>query len=294
MYGINKKYAKYLIEKNHYDIFHPTYYDAYFLPLLKKPFVLTVHDLTHEIFPEFFPQNDPFITYKRMVIAKADHIIAISASTSQDLQKIFGIAEKKISVIHHGYFKPHIQANEDFALPDRYLLYVGDRTGYKNFTRFITAVTPLLHQDQELSVICAGGGKFNLAERELFHRNRISGKILQRSATDPQLKTLYQKALIFVYPSLYEGFGLPILEAFSNNCAVAMSNSSCFPEVGDQAVIYFDPYSPEDMLKGIQSILYNNELANALTQKGKERLRHFSYEKCMEKTLNIYRNLGGN
>src|SRR5690606_2346406 len=231
------------------DIFHPTYYDAYFLSLLKRPFVLTVHDLTHEIYPEFFPQNDPFITHKREVIAKADHIIAISHSTAKDLQEVFGIAEKKISVIYHGYYKGHIQEDTDFPLPARYLLYVGDRAGYKNFTRFITAVAPLLRQDKELFVICAGGGEFRLAERELFYRNGISENILQRSATDPQLNNMYQKAIMFVYPSLYEGFGLPILEAFSNNCPVAMSDSSCFPEVGGNAVIYFDPYSPEDMLK---------------------------------------------
>ena len=188
----------------------------------------------------------------------------------------------------------HIEEDRDFPLPARYLLYVGDRAGYKNFTRFITAVTPLLHQDKELFVICAGGGEFKLAERELFHRNRISGNILQRPATDPQLNTLYRKAMMFVYPSLYEGFGLPILEAFSQNCPVAMSNSSCFPEVGGNAVVYFDPYAPDDMLKAIQSIVDNGKLANDLTQRGQERLRHFSYEKCMEKTLEIYRNIGGN
>lgn len=292
-YSLNKKYSQYLLRKNKFDVFHPTYYDAYFLPLLKKPFVITVHDMTHELFPEFFPVNDPFISYKRKTIERADHIIAVSASTSYDLQEIFNIDEKKISVIHHGYYNENVEPDAAFQpIPSPFVLFVGHRGGYKNFTRFITAMTPLLHIDKELFVICAGGGAFNLSERELLLRNKVSGKVVQLSVGDAQLKSLYQKALMFIYPSLYEGFGLPILEAFSSGCPVAASRTSCFPEVGGEAVAYFDPYDPYDILRAIEAVLRDSAYGLSLSQKGKIKLQDFPLKNCMEKTLDVYRKLG--
>src|SRR5690606_7710587 len=225
-YAFNQRYSRYLVEKNQFDLFHPTYYDAYFLPHLKKPFVLTVHDLTHELFPEFFPQEDPFISYKRQVIEMAAHIIAISDSTKNDLQEVFGVEEQRISVIHHGLY-PIAETGETVnSLPQRYILYVGARNGYKNFVRFLKACALVLHQEKDLKVLCAGGGAFNLAERELLLRLKLSDSVRQMEVSDGQLKTLYENAELFVYPSLYEGFGLPLLEAFHNNCPVAVSKSS--------------------------------------------------------------------
>ncbi|MEX2592690.1 MAG: glycosyltransferase family 1 protein [Anditalea sp.] len=294
-YSFNKRYSKFLLEKGQFDVFHPTYYDAYFLPVLKKPFVLTVHDMTHELFPEFFPVHDKFITYKRKVIERADHVIAVSTSTRNDLQHIFGIDERKVSVVHHGFYNGNIEAAVDFnPIPNPFILFVGDRSGYKNFTRFITGITPLLHKDKELFVICAGGGGFNLSERELLHRNRITENIIQLPVTDSQLKTLYQKTMLFVYPSLYEGFGLPMLEAFSNDCPAAVSRTSCFPEVGGEAAVYFDPYEPDDILQAIQSVIHNKEYRLLLSQKAEVQLQHFTLDSCMEKTMDIYRELGKN
>jgi len=292
-YSFNKKYARYLVKKNRYDVFHPTYYDAYFLPYLKRPFVLTVHDMTHELFPEFFPQNDPFITYKREVIEKANHIIAISTSTKNDLMDLYGVQEDKISVIHHGLYR--IEGNDGTVrdLPQRFLLFVGARNGYKNFSRFTTACSMLLREDKELSVVCAGGGGFNLAERELLRRNRLTGAVHQLQVSDSQLKRLYEKALLFVYPSLYEGFGLPILEAFQSSCPVAVSHTSCFPEVGGDAVVYFDPYSPDSIASAVKTVIGNKELVESLSQRGRERLGHFTLEVCMHKTINVYKELAG-
>lgn len=292
-YSFNKRYTKFLLEKNRFDVFHPTYYDAYFLPYLKRPFVLTVHDMTHELFPEFFPQNDPFITYKREVIEKADHIIAISTATKKDLQDIYGVHEGKISVIHHGLYKINGSDEAEPVLPARFILFVGARNGYKNFSRFITACAPLLREDRDLRVICAGGGRFNLAERELLHRNRLTAAVVQMQVNDSRLKNLYEKATLFVYPSLYEGFGLPLLEAFHNNCPVAVSNTSCFPEVGGDAVVYFDPYVPEDILRAIKALTADKELREKLSLKGQNRLRYFALEDCMRKTMDVYKNLAG-
>ena len=290
-YSFNRRYCKYLLEKSRFDVFHPTYYDAYFLPLLKRPYVLTVHDMTHELFPEFFPQDDPFITYKRQVIEKADHLIVISEATKKDLLEIFGVPEQKVSIIHHGLYpiEGHSEAVPD--LPKRFLLYVGARNGYKNFRRLMEAFAMLLEEDKELEVICAGGGAFNLAERELLHRNKLTAAVRQIQVSDHQLKTLYQRALLFVYPSLCEGFGLPILEAFHNACPVAVSGTSCFPEVGGDAVIYFDPYAPEDMSRAIKAVIHDKELTDGLIRKGQQRLARFTLEDCMKKTMDVYKSL---
>lgn len=290
-YAFNKRYCKHLIEKNQFDVFHPTYYDAYFLPYLKKPFVVTVHDMTHELFPEFFPQNDPFITYKRQVIEKADQLIAISEATKKDLLEIFGVPDKKVTVIHHGIYAIDGPAEAVPDLPERFVLYVGARNGYKNFVRFIHACAVVLQGDEELRIICAGGGAFNLAERELLHRKKMTAVVRQVRVNDRQLKTLYQHARLFVYPSLYEGFGLPILEAFQSSCPVAVSNTSCFPEVAGDSVVYFDPYAPEDIARAITDTIYNDTRRKDLSRKGQRRLNHFTLANCMEKTLEVYQQL---
>jgi len=288
-YAFNQRYCRSIIAKNQFDLFHPSYYDAYFIPRLKKPFVLTVHDLTHELFPEFFPQEDPFITYKRQVIERADHIIAISASTKNDLREVFGVEEQRITVIHHGLY-PIAETGESVdGLPQRYILYVGARNGYKNFVRFVKACALVLQQEKDLKVLCAGGGTFNLAERELLLRLKLSNSVRKIEVSDGQLKTLYENAQLFVYPSLYEGFGLPLLEAFHNNCPVAVSKSSCFPEVGGQAVCYFEPYAEEDIARAISSVVADQALQEKLRLQGQQRLKHFALEDCMKKTLGLYK-----
>ncbi|WP_341842317.1 glycosyltransferase family 1 protein [Chitinophaga caseinilytica] len=285
----NRKYSKYLIGKNDFDILHPTYYDPYFLTRLKKPFVITVHDMIHELFPEFFSPHDHNIPFKRATITKADHIIAISESTKNDLQRVFNIPDHKISVVYHGYQEAHVPADPAFKPPfPEYLLFVGDRAGYKNFARFVQAVQPLLDR-YDINLICAGGGDFGVAEKELLIRAGIEHRAKQISATEAQLNALYQGALAFVYPSLYEGFGLPILEAFRNNCPIVSSNTSCFHEVGGDAVAYFDPYQVEDMTQAIDSVINSRDRSGELRAKGLVQLDKFPMQVCMDKTLEVYR-----
>src|SRR5690606_36699408 len=129
-------------------------------------------------------------------------------------------------------------------------------------------------------VLCAGGGTFNLAERELLLRLELSNSVRQIEVSDGQIKTLYENAQLFVYPSLYEGFGLPLLEAFHNNSPVAVSKSSCFPEVGGDAVCYFEPYAHEDKARAISSVVADPALQEMLRLLGQQRLQHFALEDC--------------
>lgn len=287
----NRKYSRYLIRKNDFDVLHPTFYDPYFLDGLKKPYVVTVHDMIHELFPEYFSQNDPNVPRKRTTIMRADHVIAISQSTKNDLQKIFGLPDEKITVIHHGYTESREAADPMFVPPfPNYLLFVGDRGGYKNFHRFVTAVQPLLSR-YNIHLVCAGGGAFGVAEQEMLQRAGILDRTAQISATEGQLNALYQRAIAFVYPSLYEGFGLPLLEAFHNNCPIVASNTSCFHEVGGDAVSYFDPYQPDDMRRAIDAVINSADTAQQLREKGALQLRRFPMDRCMDRTMEVYRKL---
>ena len=288
-YKWNKQYSKYLISKGNYDILHPTYYHPYFLKNLKTPYVITVHDMIHELMPEYFSQNDPVPYHKRLCIEKASHIIAISETTKEDLINILDIHENRISVIHHGYKKPNIDSNQlKVDIKGNYILYVGDRAGYKNFTNFITALSPLLLERHDLSLICAGGGEFQITENELIMRLKLKGKVKQISATEQQLNSLYSNAIIFVFPSLYEGFGLPILEAFQNNCPIVASDNACFREILGNAGHYFDPNSHSEMLSKITNLIDNPSIREGLIKKGKEQLPKFAFEKCINKTIEVY------
>ncbi|WP_185960514.1 glycosyltransferase family 4 protein [Pedobacter westerhofensis] len=292
----NMKYSKYLIQKNDFDILHPSYYDPYFLKYNKKPFVITVHDMIHEQFPEYFDPNDVYVRYKRLCIENADQIIAISESTSKDLQDILNVASNRITVIHHGY-----QMNINNSLPPEpespvptekmYLLYVGDRRGYKNFPVFLSALTPLLKKDINLKLICAGGGHFAEAEIEMISRLTLQNQVSQISATDRELTSLYQNAKAFIFPSLYEGFGLPILEAFNCNCPVIASDQPCFKEIGEDAIAYFQPNDKHSILKTVEEVINNQNLRLNLITKGRLQLAKFPMDLCMDKTLSVYNKL---
>ncbi len=292
IYKWNKKYSKYILRKNNFDVFHPTYYEPYFLKYLKKPFVLTVHDMIHEKFPHYFGTDDVLATHKRICIEKAAHIIAISQSTKNDIQQYFNIPDERISVIHHGFQPFTVEKSEIVNIPQKYLLFVGERGLYKNFFGFIEAVVPLLKQDATLNIVCAGGGAFEPEETAFLAKHGISAQVSQESVTDAKLLSLYRQAIAFVFPSLYEGFGLPLLEAFNYNCPVIASNTSCFEEVCGEAAVYFDPYNIDSMRNQIEKVVSDQLLCATLRLKGKERLTHFSIEKSIEQTINIYRKFG--
>ena len=291
-YKWNKQYSKYLIKSSDFDIFHPTYYNPYFINKIKKPYVLTVHDMIHELMPEYFNTNDQVSYQKRLCVEKASHIIAISETTKTDLINILGISDDKITVIHHGYKYHNITTNHlSNEQNGDYLLFVGDRAGYKNFTNFLSAIAPLLLERNNLRLICAGGGSFQSMERELLLRLKLTEKVTQISASEAQLHQLYANAILFVFPSLYEGFGLPLLEAFQQDCPIIASDNACFREILGNAGNYFDPLSHSEILNKVKKLVDDTLLRNELVIHGKRRLKDFTMQECMDKTINVYRNL---
>ncbi|MBR5813797.1 MAG: glycosyltransferase family 4 protein [Bacteroidaceae bacterium] len=291
IYALANNYvSKRAIKHNDYDIFHPTYFSPYFLETVKerqKPFVLTIHDMTFERYPQDVLIYDRTIPHKKLLIAEADHIIAVSENTKRDIVELLGTDPSKISVVHHGY-RPVAKAVA--PLFDRYVLYVGERKGYKNFLPWLSAIRPIFNLDPGLKIVCTGS-PFTHAEQKLLARWNIADRLVHISANDAQMASLYRHALCFVFPSQYEGFGIPILEAFHNNCPVCLSNASCFPEVAGDAAMFFNPGDAQSMHDTLKEVLASSTLREELRRKGSLRSKEFSLERMVEQTCDVYRKL---
>jgi len=286
----NKPYSILKLKEQNFDVFHPTYYDPYFLKYLgDKPFVLTVYDMIHEKFSDMFLTTDKTSEQKRLLVEKATKIIAISQSTKNDLMELFGTDESKIEVVYLGnsmFPKPNITLS--FEMPKKYLLFVGSRGGYKNFERFIKGVASIVNQNKELFVVCAGGGKFSSGEMQLLSDLDIVNQVVQYNLDDESLAYFYKNALAFIFPSLYEGFGIPVLESFACGCPLICSDVSSLPEIAGDGACYFDPYSEESIKNAVLKVLEDTELREDLISKGYERLKRFSWKQTAEQTKKIY------
>jgi glycosyltransferase involved in cell wall biosynthesis len=293
-YGIEYERDKKLnidkLKEGNFDIFHPTYFDDYFMNFIgDKPFVLTVHDLINQIFPEIslhFP-----IDKNQSMINRADRIITASASTKKDLINIFNVDENKVDVIHlaNPLEGSLLNVSDQFKekTPERYLLYVGGRWDYKNFLFFAQMFSSLCKEDLTLKVFCTGS-PFNSSEQYLFNKLGIQDRFYNAFVSDDELTYLYTNAIAFVFPSMYEGFGLPVLEAFSCGCPAVISNSSSLSEIGEDAVIYFEPKNPGSMLQALKDVIENETLRKQKIAKGYEQLKKFSWKKTAMETKQVY------
>ena len=289
----NIKSVRAAIKEGRFDVFHLTgahlVRDDWKMIVGKKPIVVTVHDLI----PDLLCRDKRVALCRQKVISAASQIIAVSEYTKRDLMRTYGVPDEKITVIHHGYISPlenGRQENKEYKLP--YLLYVGKRDGYKNFNWFLKVVAPVLKAHDGLRLFCTGL-PFSKSEVSLIKELGVEGLVSQGFVEDSQMPQMFSDAVAFVYPSLYEGFGIPILDAFAAGCPVLLSNASCFPEVGGDAALYFDPHDENDLREKLAMILgtasATTEFRRGLISKGKERLKDFSWEKCVDETVRVYR-----
>lgn len=289
--SLNNIFMNEIIDRWSPDIVHKTYY--FNAKKFDSPSILTVHDMIHEIYSEQFSDTDKTIRLKRKAVEQADHIIAVSHSTKRDLINLFDVNESKITVIHHGISKEtthsHLNENHKPALPS-FMLYVGQREGYKNFRKLLEGYA-LTKASSDYNIIAFGGGNFTKGEQKLITKLGLTRKVIQISGDDSLLRELYSSAMAFIYPSLYEGFGMPILEAMSNNCPVICSNTSSLPEVGGKAVIYFDPNEASSICETIDIIIGNDVRRHNLIKLGQERLNSFSWDKCSVETIQVYKKI---
>ena len=295
----NDFYSQKLIQKKEFDIFHPTFFFPGLTKKLKgKPFVVTIMDMIPELFPEMYPKTGLYSRYvthkwidgKKELVENAERVIAISEKTKSDLVDFYGIEPEKVKVVYLGNsLLPQENSPSTLELPAKYLLFVGTRNAYKNFDRFIKASAKIMKEYHELNIVCIGGGSFLKDEKRLLNSLGIAARVNQYNITDAELYYAYQNAQAFVFPSLYEGFGIPIIEAFVAECPVILSNSSCFPEIAGDAAMYFDPEDENSIADAIKQVIYDPELQESLKTKGVKRGKQFTWEETARQTLAIYK-----
>lgn len=275
-------------------VFHYSYYTFY--KNLKAKSVVTVHDLVHEKFPNFFGGilNKIYLLNKKKSIEKADSLIAISGQTKNDLVEIYGIEQEKINVVYHGIGeKFHIMVDElrsDFLkkknISKPFFLFVGNRLLYKNFNFLLTSFSSW-ERREEFDIYCVGGGEFTYEENILMKKLNLVGKIkLILSATEEDLIGFYNCSTALIYPSLYEGFGFPILEGLACGTKVLASDTPVFREIGGDLPIYFNPYNQESLIKALDLSLSDD---HSRMFAGLDWIKKFSWENTISKTLQVYK-----
>ena len=286
--AINNIYTNLYLRHGNYDVLHLTNFNtSCFKALGTKPMVTTFHDInlsTHLPQPEM-------VEKQRKTLRRANAIICISENTKRDMLNIFEIDDRKVHVIYHGVEMPNLSLlpkEKFFDFP--YILYVGVRLEYKNFHRLIKAFAIIREHYPELKLVCTSF-PFTDKEQEEFNKLGISEQIIHISASEEQMIRLYRDALYFIYPSIYEGFGMPILEAWSCHCPVLLSNTSCFPEIAQEAGLYFNPEDIDNIAYTMQKALDDLELRENLRRLGDKRVKLFSWKKCADEHMRVYKTL---
>ncbi len=289
------------IAKSDAELFHGT---AFTLPFyLPVKSVVTVHDMAFLRYPHFFlPRYRHYLKlFFASGIRKADRIITVSRFTAQEIVFYYPDVEEKIRVVHSGIserFKPlptqEVEVwREKKGLPERFLLFVGSMEPRKNLFRLLEAFSLYLHESAEknLFLVLAGGkGWLNEGMEEVIHRLDIEKHIVRTGflATD-ELPFLYNAAEVFLFPSLYEGFGFPPLEAMACGTPVLCSATASLPEICRDAGCYCDPYDIKTIKEGIAALTENPALCEELSEKGKLRASCYTWQHCAGETLKVYR-----
>jgi glycosyltransferase involved in cell wall biosynthesis len=295
-------YFPYLLRRYNLDIMHFCHFNV---PLFyRRPFIVTIHDLILLKFKgrHISTRNWLYFYIKylgfRLVIASAINrskkIIAISNFTKNEILKYFSIDPSKIKVVYNGCnsLPPVISVASDLSTIKKfqpYLLYVGSAYPHKNLTFLITTFIVWRKQHINYHLVLAGGSDFfykkliaRTAQNELKYVHFLG------HVQNAKLAELYKNAEAFVFPSLYEGFGMPPLEAMSHSTPVISSNTSVMPEILHESAYYFDPTKPAHLLNALNRVLFDRALKNRLIRRGAERCRIFSWEKTAKETSSLY------
>ncbi|MGA2911271.1 MAG: glycosyltransferase family 1 protein [Candidatus Levyibacteriota bacterium] len=294
------------------EAIHFPYFEPFFLalPIYNKfKTIVTVHDLTPIVFPQAFPRGirgEIKWQMQRFALKRADVILTDSESSKKDIQNYVGARENKIHVVYLAAGEQYIQLEtknfkseiqKRYGLPDRFVLYVGDVTWNKNLPRLIDAVKsiniPLVMIGK--SLVSDTYDKDNPWNADLNRVNELTkgnSNIMKLGfVSAEELVQIYNLATVFVMPSLYEGFGLPILEAMACGCPVITSKEGSIPEVADEAVFYVDAYDVESIAAGIKKVFTDKKLQGELKEKGLKNVQRFSWRKAAQETTDVYKGI---
>ena len=278
------------------DIIHETYYSEKPSYRGKAPRVLTVYDMIHERCPDSFARGDQLARLKGCAVNRADHIFCISENTRRDLLDIHDIPEDRVTVTYlasnalplSGLTATELVGSAPF------ILHVGGRHGYKNFLGLARAYAASPWLKNNFRIVCFGGGAMSSEERHVLAGIGLSeAQVIHLSGGDDRLAALYRGASVFVYPSIYEGFGIPPLEAMSLDCPVVCSRTTSIPEVVGEAAEYFDPGDVESIMHAVEKVLQSPSRRSELIALGCLRRELFSWKRCARETLDVYKGLAG-
>lgn len=280
-----------VLKQNKADIFHPTFYADYYLPVLKKSttkLVFTVHDLIHEQTLSN-PHYAEMAIMKAKNIQQAAQIIVVSQYTKNDLLRIYpNVNPDIVNIIPLAQSLPQ-QGIKPTNLPDNYILFTGERGGYKNFNRLLQSFALVAKSNPTMHLYCAGSSSLSTEELALAESLNVKHLIHQAKLSDTELRYVYQHAKLFVFPSTYEGFGIPMLEAFNAGVAVIAHNATSLPEVGADAALFVDATNINILADAINELLNNENLRLSLIEKGKKREQQFTWQKHIQSTLAVYK-----
>lgn len=251
----------------------------------ERPFIMIVHDTMCSIYDPagFLDMRGSSADRLAYLARRAAKIICVSESTKRDLLKLCPISQDKIKVIYSGNLINCSPVIPEKLLPENYILFVGERSGRKNFRFFAKAAAPVLKSHKDFRLVCTG--RFDRWETDHLNSLAISGQCLDMDAHDGELLYLYQHALCMVYPTLYEGFGLPVLEAMANGCPVVTADSGSIREVGGDAVEYVDPFDASSIASTIERIIQEPARRKHLAELGLARAQLFSSQRMMQSLL---------
>jgi len=284
------------------DLYHATHY---VLPaVVPSRVVVTIHDIIHLLYPEFLPSGLAFLYAQRMIhrsLTRGDRIIAVSQNTKSDLMEYFDVDGKKIQVVYNGVeerFRERLPEDElerrlaaaEIVRP--YLLFVGNPKPHKNLDNVVQAYARARRMAQfDAPLVCVGdktGADAKIRQRAqylgLADRVHLLGHV-----ADELLPAIYQGAALFLYPTLYEGFGLPVVEAMASGVAVITSNTSALKEIAEGYAHLVDPLDVDGMAKAIARCMADDEHRAALAKLGARRAEDFRWDETARRTLAIYR-----
>ena len=276
---------KNILSKKKLDIIHQTYNGYELYKPTNTKCIITIHDLIYEKYPEDFSDLNEVLIRKKASIENADHIICISKNTQTDLINYYQVDISKTTVVYHGVDKFEKHNYRIVTFP--YILYVGKRNGYKNFKNTLVAFEKTKFK-QDAKLVCFGSSSFSKEETDLISKLGLANDVVYFKGSDIELINLYQHANFLIYPSIYEGFGLPVLEAMANGCPVICSDRSSLPEVSNNCALEINCENIKSITDAMDKLFYDNDLRNKLIKLGSENVKNFTWKNTALNTLTVY------
>ncbi len=288
------------------DLFHATHYTL--PPVRPCKGVVTIHDVIHLRFPEYLPHPAAYYYAKGIMwtaAKSARKVITVSECSKQDIMRYLGVPEEKIDVVYNGIdtgeipLNPRLQKRgvdleERFGIFRNYILYLGNFMPHKNLDTLVKAYSMLKQRYKVPHCLVLAGKNEKMRQKlqALIEQEGLTQDVILTGFVEPEwVPALYAGADLFVYPSLYEGFGFQALEAMVHNIPVTIADVAALPEIAGDAAVRFDPGSTESMVEAIHKVLSDQTLRDSLIERGKERLQHFSWQEMARKTVEIYQNV---